>query len=43
MFEWFNKVGYSADIAALRRDAPEVPWRSFAEWARAQDWKRLLG
>jgi uncharacterized protein YbjT (DUF2867 family) len=43
MFEWFNKVGYSADLAALRREAPEVPWRSFEEWARAQDWKQVLG
>jgi uncharacterized protein YbjT (DUF2867 family) len=43
MFEWFDKVGYSADIAALRRDYPEVGWRSFEEWARALDWKALLG
>ena len=42
MFEWFDKVGYSADIAALRRDYPEVGWRSFEDWARAQDWKKLL-
>lgn len=43
MFEWFDKVGYSADLAALRREFPEVPWRSFEEWARAQDWKQVLG
>ncbi|MFL5344060.1 MAG: NmrA/HSCARG family protein [Hyalangium sp.] len=43
MFEWFDKVGYSADLAALRRELPEVPWRSFEEWARAQDWKQVLG
>ncbi|MDY7232757.1 NmrA/HSCARG family protein [Hyalangium rubrum] len=43
MFEWFEKVGYSADIAALRRDHPEVGWRSFEDWAQAQDWKALLG
>ncbi|WP_224243041.1 NmrA/HSCARG family protein [Hyalangium gracile] len=42
MFEWFDKVGYNADIPALRRDYPEVGWRSFEEWAKAQDWKRLL-
>jgi uncharacterized protein YbjT (DUF2867 family) len=42
MFEWFDKVGYSADLAALRRDYPEVGWRSFEEWTRAQDWKQLL-
>jgi uncharacterized protein YbjT (DUF2867 family) len=42
MFEWFDKVGYSANIAALRREYPEVGWRSFEDWAKAQDWKRLL-
>jgi uncharacterized protein YbjT (DUF2867 family) len=42
MFEWFDKVGYSANIAALRREYPEVGWRSFEDWARTQDWKRLL-
>jgi uncharacterized protein YbjT (DUF2867 family) len=42
MFEWFDKKGYSANIAALRRDYPEVGWRSFEDWARAQDWKKLL-
>lgn len=31
------------DIAALRGDYPEVGWRSFEDWARAQDWKKLLG
>lgn len=38
MFEWFDRVGYDADIAALRRDFPEVHWQSFADWARAFDW-----
>ena len=42
MYEWFEKTGYSADRAALRRDFPEVPWLSFESWARAQDWKKLL-
>jgi uncharacterized protein YbjT (DUF2867 family) len=42
MFEWFDKKGYSANIAALRRDYPEVGWRSFEDWAREQDWKKLL-
>lgn len=43
MFEWFNTHGYTADIAKLRRDYPEVGWRTFEEWAHAQDWKKLLG
>jgi uncharacterized protein YbjT (DUF2867 family) len=34
MFEWFDRVGYSADIAALRRDYPEVGWQTFESWAR---------
>jgi uncharacterized protein YbjT (DUF2867 family) len=38
MFEWFDRVGYDADIAALRRDFPEVRWHSFADWAREFDW-----
>jgi uncharacterized protein YbjT (DUF2867 family) len=42
MFEWLDKKGYGANIAALRRDYPEVGWRSFEDWARAQDWKKLL-
>jgi uncharacterized protein YbjT (DUF2867 family) len=38
MFEWFDRVGYDADIAALRKDFSEVRWHSFAEWAREFDW-----
>ena len=41
MFEWFDNVGYDADIAALRRDFPDVRWHSFADWARAFDWSVL--
>jgi uncharacterized protein YbjT (DUF2867 family) len=41
MFEWFYRVGYDADIAALRRDFPEVRWHSFADWAREFDWSAL--
>jgi uncharacterized protein YbjT (DUF2867 family) len=41
MFEWFDRVGYDADIAGLRRDFPEVRWHSFADWARAFDWSAL--
>jgi uncharacterized protein YbjT (DUF2867 family) len=38
MFEWFDAVGYSADISALRREYPETGWRTFEDWAHAQDW-----
>ena len=41
MFEWFDNVGYDADIAALRRDFPDVRWHSFADWAREFDWSVL--
>jgi len=35
MFEWFDRVGYSADIPTLRREYPDVGWHSFEAWARA--------
>lgn len=38
MYEWFDREGYSADIAGLRTEYPEVGWKGFEEWARAQDW-----
>lgn len=41
MFAWFDKVGYSADVAGLRRDFPEVQWHRFADWAKAYDWNVL--
>lgn len=41
MFDWFNRVGYSADIPGLRRAYPEVGWHTFDRWAKAQDWGAL--
>ncbi len=41
MYEWFVRVGYSADISALRRDFPEVGWHTFEKWAGSQDWSIL--
>jgi uncharacterized protein YbjT (DUF2867 family) len=41
MYEWFMKVGYSADIDKLRREHPEITWESFAQWADRQDWSVL--
>src|SRR5262249_57208486 len=38
LFEWLERVGFSVDIAALRRDFPTVPWHSFSDWAVEQDW-----
>lgn len=42
MFGYFTTVGLDVDVAALRRDYPEVGWHSFADWATAQDWPTLL-
>jgi hypothetical protein len=41
MFEWFDRTGYDADIAALRSDFPEVGWHRYRDWARGFDWSVL--
>lgn len=41
MFEWFDRVGYSADIEALRHEFPEVPWLTFEEWLAQHDLAEL--
>ncbi len=41
MFEWFDRVGYDADIVGLRSLYPEVDWHRFSVWAREQDWPAL--
>jgi uncharacterized protein YbjT (DUF2867 family) len=38
MLEWFDRVGYSADIAARSAESGIRP-TPFAEWARTIDWK----
>jgi uncharacterized protein YbjT (DUF2867 family) len=38
MYEWFDQVGYHADILTLRHEFPEVGWHTFEEWARNRDW-----
>jgi len=42
MFEWFDRVGYTVDHAALRREFPDVAFHDFESWAKAQDWNALL-
>lgn len=42
MYEWFERIGYSVDTAALRRDYPEVGWHTYEAWAKEQDWKQIL-
>src|SRR5712691_550845 len=41
MFEWFDRVGYDADIVGLRGLYPEVAWHRFSIWAREQDWSAI--
>ena len=41
MYEWFDRVGYSADIVGLRRDYTATGWRTFEQWVSVQDWSVL--
>jgi uncharacterized protein YbjT (DUF2867 family) len=41
MYEWFDRVGYSADTTFLKTNFPEVNWQSFREWAAAEDWSMV--
>ena len=42
MYEWFERVGYHLDIAALHGEYPEVGWHTYETWANEQDWKAIL-
>jgi uncharacterized protein YbjT (DUF2867 family) len=42
MSEWFDRVGYTVDRAALRREFPDVAFHDFESWAKAQDWNTLV-
>jgi uncharacterized protein YbjT (DUF2867 family) len=42
MYEWFDRVGYTVDRAALRREFPDVAFHDFESWAKVQDWNALL-
>ncbi len=39
--EWFSPEGYKFDAPRLRREYPEVNWRTLREWAADQDWDVL--
>jgi uncharacterized protein YbjT (DUF2867 family) len=43
MYEWFERVGYTFDLAALKRDFADVAWHTFEAWAKIQDWKTIFG
>jgi hypothetical protein len=42
MYAWFDRVGFTVDRVALRREFPEVAFHDFESWAKAQDWNTLL-
>jgi uncharacterized protein YbjT (DUF2867 family) len=42
MAAWFDRVGFTVDRAALRREFPDVAFHDFESWAKAQDWNTLL-
>ena len=42
MYEWFDRVGYTVDRAALHREFPGVAFHDFESWAKTQDWNTLL-
>ena len=37
-FEWFDRVGYIADIQRLRDEFADVPWLRFEDWAKGRSW-----
>jgi uncharacterized protein YbjT (DUF2867 family) len=41
MYEWFDRVGFTVDRAALRREFPDVTFHDFESWAKTQDWSAL--
>ena len=42
MYDWLNRVGYTVDRAALRREFSDVAFHDFESWAKTQDWNALL-
>ncbi|HEV3460052.1 MAG TPA: NmrA/HSCARG family protein, partial [Thermoanaerobaculia bacterium] len=40
MFRWFNESGFQADVAALRRQYPEIHLHTLEEWLRAEGWHK---
>jgi uncharacterized protein YbjT (DUF2867 family) len=42
MYEWFDRIGYRVDRAALQREFPDVAFHNFESWAKTQDWNALL-
>lgn len=41
MYEWFDRVGFAVDRAALRREFPDVAFHDFESWGKTQDWSAV--
>lgn len=41
MYEWFERVGFTVDRAALRREFPDVTFHDFESWSKTQNWSGL--
>jgi uncharacterized protein YbjT (DUF2867 family) len=41
MYEWFERVGFTVDQAALRLEFPDVAFQDFESCAKTQDWSDL--
>ena len=42
MHDWFDRVGFAVDRAALHREFPDVAFHDFESWAKTQDWNALF-
>jgi hypothetical protein len=42
IYEWFDRVGFAVDRAALHREFPDVAFHDFESRAKTQDWNALL-
>jgi len=41
MYDWFDRVGFDADVVGLRSLYPEVGWHRFSTWSAEQDWSAI--
>jgi len=41
MYDWFDRVGFDADVVGLRSLYPEVDWHRFSTWSAEQDWSAI--
>lgn len=39
MYEWFDHVGYSVNIAALRKEFSDIDWQDYRQWVVSRDWR----